>query len=139
MRLTPHAPHDPIRIKREIAHGINSFFFRLEIFGDRRPVRPGQRRVADKIEIRFRAAGDHSEADRESVAAFCLDIAQNCFAFEAVEAFSHGKDHSMFGKVIGEPRAGFRVQIAVQQKRIAMHQTNLVFHQSQTRCRLACK
>src|SRR5439155_13795147 len=34
LRPTTHVPHDPIPIRREIAHGINSYFFRLEILGD---------------------------------------------------------------------------------------------------------
>src|SRR5438067_2295365 len=38
--LTPHAAHDPVRVEGEIADGVNSFFLGLEIFGDRRPVRP---------------------------------------------------------------------------------------------------
>src|SRR3954469_4453471 len=36
--LTPHATHDSVRIKSEIADRVNSFFFGLEILGDRRPV-----------------------------------------------------------------------------------------------------
>src|SRR5215217_3878802 len=36
--LTAHATHDSVRIKSEIADGVNSFFFGLEILGDGRPV-----------------------------------------------------------------------------------------------------
>src|SRR5204863_8658879 len=96
-------------------------------------------RFADQVKIRFCAECNHSETDSEAVAAFCLDIAQNGFAFEAVETFAHRENHAVFGKVISQPCSGFRIQIAVQQVRITMHQTDLQFHHSQTRCRLACK
>src|SRR5438045_9672064 len=58
MCLTSHTAHNPVGIKCQIADGINSFFFSLEIFGDRRAVWPGQWSVAHKIEIRFFADGD---------------------------------------------------------------------------------
>ena len=89
MRLAPDAAHYPIRIKCQVADGIDPFFFRLQIIGDWRSVRPSQRRVADKIEIRLRPARDNGQARRHPVAAFRLDIAQNRFPFEAVEAFAH--------------------------------------------------
>src|SRR5206468_5157690 len=45
MRLASDAAHYPIGIKCQVAYRIDPFFFRLEIFGHRRPVWSGQRRV----------------------------------------------------------------------------------------------
>ena len=89
MRLAPDAAHHPIGIKCQVADGVDPFFFRLEIIRHRRPVRSSQWRVADKIEIRLRPAGDNGQARRDPVAALRLDIAQNGFPFEAVETFAH--------------------------------------------------
>ena len=80
MGLASDAAHYPIGIKCQVAYRIDPFFFRLEIFGHRRPVWSGQRRVADQVEIWFGATGNHCQANRKSVAAFCLDIAQDSFA-----------------------------------------------------------
>src|SRR4029077_11688994 len=84
MRLASDAAHYPIGIKCQVAYRIDPFFFRLEIFGHRRSMWSGQRRVADQVEIWFGAAGNQCEAHRESVAAFCLDIAQDSFALKAI-------------------------------------------------------
>src|SRR5262249_43757466 len=51
--LTAHTAHDSVRVKGEITNGVNSFFFSLEIFGDRRPVRPGLWSISYKVEIQF--------------------------------------------------------------------------------------
>ena len=76
MRLPAHAAHNPVRIKREIANGEDSFLFGLKIFRDRRTMRPRKRGVSNEIEIWFGAASDHGQASRNPVAAFCLDISQ---------------------------------------------------------------
>src|SRR2546430_4037904 len=76
MRLPAHAAHNPVRIKREIANGEDSFLFGLKIFRDRRTMRPRKRGVSNEIEIWFGAASDHGQASRNPVAAFCLDIPQ---------------------------------------------------------------
>src|SRR5439155_24824794 len=90
-------------------------------------------------EIRFLAAGDHGQTDWESISAFGLDVAQNSFAFEGVESFTHRKDHTVFCEVIGEPRPRFRTQIADQQIRITIHEADLQFHYPQACCCLARK
>ena len=74
---------------------------------------PGKRRVADQIEIWFRAARDHCKANRKSVAAFCLDISEDSFALKAIKAFAHRQSYSVFCKVLGEPGSGFRIDISV--------------------------
>src|SRR5438477_6374240 len=89
MRLAPHTAHYPIWIKCKVAYRINPFFFCLKIFSDRRPMWSSQRRLADKIEIWFCPACDHCQANCESVAAFCLDVAQNSLALKAIETFAH--------------------------------------------------
>ena len=99
----------------------------------------GQRRVADQVEIWFGATGNHCEANRKSIAAFCLDIAQDSFALKAIEAFAHRQGHSVFCKVVGEPPAGVRIDISVQQIGIPMHETDLQFHHPKTGGRLACE
>src|SRR6266480_4086756 len=139
MGLTANAAHYSIRIKCQVPDCVNSFFFRLEIVRDWRAMWSGEGRVADQIEIWFGAAGNNGEADRVSVAALCLDIAQDGLALEPIETFSHRQCHPVFGKIIGKPRARFSVEIAVQQIGITMHETNLQLHHSQTRCRLACE
>ena len=113
MRLPPHAAHQPIGIKCQVANRIDSLFLRLEIVRDRRSMRSGQRCVANQIEIWFGAAGDNGQADRVAIAAFCLDIAQDGFALKAIETFADGQCHTVFRKIIREPRAGIRVEIAV--------------------------
>src|SRR5262249_60400106 len=74
MRLPAHPAHDAVRIKRQIAHRENSFLFGLEIFCDWRTVWSGERRVADKIEIRFCAAAHYRQTVRHAIAAFGLNI-----------------------------------------------------------------
>ena len=89
MRLAPHTAHYPIWIKCQVAYRINPLFFCFKIFGDRRPMRSGQWRVADEIEIWFCPTCDHCQANWESVAAFCLDVAQDGLALKAIETFVH--------------------------------------------------
>ena len=88
MRLPAHATHDAIRIKGQVADRVDPFFFGLEILAHRRAVRPGERRVTHQLEVRFRPAGDDGHAGRDPIAAFRLDIAQDGFAFETVQAFA---------------------------------------------------
>ena len=139
MRLTPHTAHNPIWIKCQVADRINSFFFCLQVLSDRRPVRPREWRIAHEVQIRFCATGDHSETDRKPVPAFCLDVAQDGLAFKAIETFAHRQNYTVFCKIIGEPCASIRIEVAVQQIGITMHHTDLQFHHPQARGRLACK
>ena len=133
MRLASHAAHDPVRIKCQIAHREDSFFFCLEIFRHRGTVWTRERRVANKIEIRFRSAADNCQSSRHAVAAFGLNISQNRFAFETIQAFADQHRDAMLRVVIGEPRTGLRIEIAIQQIGIAMHHAHFHFHHPQTR------
>jgi len=113
MRLASDAAHQSIRIKCQIAYRVYSLLLGFEVFGNRRTVGTGQRRIADKVQIRFGATGNDRQARSHAIATFCLDIAQHRLAFEAVEAFTHQHRHSVFAKIIGQPRAEIWIDVAV--------------------------
>ena len=114
MRLTPHPAHDPIWIKCQVANCINPLFFCFEIFSDRRSMRAGQWRVANQIEIRFCATRDHGETGRNTISALGLNVAQDGFSLESIQAFSHQHGHAVLRKIFRKPRAGFGIEITVQ-------------------------
>src|SRR6185369_8539527 len=90
-----------------------------------------------KIEVRFCAACDDGKADRKTVTALGLNVAQDGFAFESVEGFSHREHDAVLRKIISQPRAGLRVDVAIQQISVAMHEPDLHFHHAQACRRLA--
>src|SRR5437763_14921860 len=103
MRLTPHTAHSPIWIKCQVADRINAFFFCLRVLSDRRPVRPREWRIAHEVRIRFCATRDHSESDRKPGRAFCLAVAQDGLAFEAIQTWAHRRHYTASCKMLGEP------------------------------------
>ena len=131
MCLASHAAHQPIGIKCQVADCIDSLFFRLEIIGNGRSVRPRQRCVADEIEIRLGAAGHDRQTRWDPVATFRLDVAEHSFSFKTIETFAHQHGHAMFCKIIREPRSSFRVHVAVEQMGISMHHAHFKFQPPQ--------
>ena len=137
MRLAAHSTHDAIGIKCQISNGKNSFLLCFEIFCDRRAVRAGQRRIADEIEVWFGAASDYGQSGRNAVPTFRLDISQHRLAFETIQALADQHRDAVLRIIIGQPRSGLGIQIAIQQVSVAMHHAHLQFHHPKTRRCLA--
>src|SRR4029077_2506543 len=82
---------------------------------------------------------DDGKANRKTITALGLNVAQDGFAFESVEGFSHREHDAVLRKKINQTRASLRVDVAIQQVSVAMHQADLHFHHAQACCGLACQ
>ncbi len=100
-------------------------------------MRTGKRRVPHEFEVWFRSAGDDRDPGSDSIAAFCLNITQDRFALETVQAFTQKQCDAVFLKIPGHPRARFRIEIPVQQVGVAMHDADFEFQLPQTGRRFA--